>query len=159
VLFVDAVDEEKHWRLQLEQIKSFSRSMYDYQNQMNKYKSEINASACSTMLVSRFVNTLRQSLKVIRSYTEIYPYMCENRLISSKLTSQFQKQFCLTIQHFIAILNLLGGQLTRADAEVIKAKRERLNELLIFCERLFIERSIGDEEATLALVKRNEDQK
>ncbi|CAF0890421.1 unnamed protein product [Brachionus calyciflorus] len=101
IVYNDPIEEEKHFRIQIEQIKYLSRSIYNYQNQINSLRNQKKESNIS----QRLVHTIRQVIKLINSFSDIYPYRQDNNLTSEKLCFQFYKHLNLSIRNFCEYLN------------------------------------------------------
>jgi hypothetical protein len=108
IVFNEPVAEEKQKRLQLEQIKYLSRSMYNLQNQMSRFgrpESEpqsANQAKHSISPMARLVHTMRQVIKSTGSFAEFYAYRPDNSLVGEKLCAHFYKQLRLSIENFSA---------------------------------------------------------
>ena len=86
VIYNDPQDEEKQKRIQVEQIKYLSRSMYNLQNQMSRFKSSFKTQETKQLnpLLKRVIHTMRQVIKTIQSFAETYPYRPSNDKITEK---------------------------------------------------------------------------
>jgi hypothetical protein len=102
VIYNDPQDEEKQKRIQVEQIKYLSRSMYNLQNQMSRFKSSFKTQETKQLnpLLKRVIHTMRQVIKTIHSFAETYPYRPSNDKITEKLCAHFYKQLQLSIENY-----------------------------------------------------------
>lgn len=129
IVFNDPLEEEKQKRLQLEQIKYLSRSMYNLQNQMSRFsraqlEQQANQTKHSISPMARLVHTMRQVIKSTGSFAEFYAYRPDNCLVAEKLCAHFYKQLRLSIENF----NASGVPVEVAG---------RLNQLLDGCDKYF----------------------
>lgn len=129
IVFNDPVEEEKQNRIQIEQIKYLSRSIFNYQNQLNTLKS----SKKNESSIQRLIHTTRQIIKLIVSFGEIYPYRQDKDLISEKLCLQFYKQLNRSVKNFIDCLSV--------DENFISTQ---LNQLIHDCDRYFMDDPADD---------------
>ena len=138
IVFNDPLEEEKQKRIQLEQIKYLSRSMYNLQNQMNQLKlssqsqHQVNEKSSTSILtpLARLTHTMRQVNKLIGVFTEFYPYRPDNNLTSEKLCFHFYKQLHASIQSF-------GEQLHFIQTDGMGVVSNKLQMLLLNCDKYF----------------------
>ncbi|RNA29862.1 hypothetical protein BpHYR1_029459 [Brachionus plicatilis] len=99
-MFNDPVEEEKQNRIHIEQIKYLSRSIYNYQNQISTLRTQIKKDKGLSSTYQRLIHTMRQIVKLIISFEEIYPYRQDKNAISEKLCAQFYKHLNMSIKNF-----------------------------------------------------------
>lgn len=126
IVFNDPVEEEKQNRIHIEQIKYLSRSIYNYQNQISTLRSQIKKDKSMTSVHQRLIHTIRQIIKLIVSFGEIYPYRQDKNVISEKLCTQFYKHLNMSIKNFIDCL-------TNYEQSYII----QLNNLIQSCDKYF----------------------
>lgn len=122
IVLNDPIEEEKQEKIQLDQIKFWSRSMYNSQMQLNKLKMQISTSTISTPQrdtvltpIGRLCHTMRLVNKSIRAFADFYPYRSDNDPRSEKLCFHFYKQVHSCVDHFnqciltvLAFTNVIG---------------------------------------------------
>ena len=138
IVFNDPVEEEKQKRIQLEQIKYLSRSMYNLQNQMSQFKfnthkveSQSNVKTSITP-VARLAHTMRQVNKLTGVFADFYPYRPDNNLISEKLCFHFYKQLHASIEKFSEQINFI-------PIDTAISVSDRLNSMMLSCDSYFSE--------------------
>lgn len=129
IVFNDRAEEEKQKQIQLGQLKYLSRSTYNSQMQLSKFKSQMTkpSSASSKSPIreansqkgltptGRLCHTMRLVNKSIHAFADFYPYRPDNDLKSEKLCFHFYKQvhscvdnFSQCIQTVFAFTNGIG---------------------------------------------------
>lgn len=132
IVLNDPIEEEKQHRIQLEQLKYLSRTMYNSQMQLGKLKQQIvakpttspsreptpSASSGSSKLITpvgRLCHTMRLVNKSIHSFADIYPYRADNNPRSDRLCFHFYKQVHSCVENFnrcilgvLVFSNLIG---------------------------------------------------
>ena len=148
IVFNDPIEEEKQKRIQLEQIKYLSRSMYNLQNQMNQLKlnsqshQQSNEKSSSITPLARLAHTMRQVNKLTGVFAEFYPYRPDNNLTSEKLCFHFYKQLHASIQSF-------GEQLHFIPLDGMGGVSQKLEILLLNCDKYFSDYNQQLEEQTV----------
>ena len=161
----DQQEEEKQKRIQREQIKYLSRTMYTLKNQMGlfqtQFKQEINKGNEEQKLMAiltRVVHTMRQVIKTINVFADSFPYRPLNDSLTDKLCVHFYKQLNLSIDSFtecIVKLNELTHQFNHVEFES-KSVVDRLSSLLLNCNHHFVDINSVDIDMQIKPVKRQE---
>lgn len=146
IVFNDPQEEEKQKRILLEQIKYLLRSSYNLQNQINRIKIQFTKPAekvtkTSMSPAARLTHTMRQVIKTINIFADLYPYRPDNDLSTEKLCNCFYKQLQLSIENFNQCLLLISNQSN--DFTTSNLTIEKLNNLLLNCNHLFEESNEG----------------
>jgi len=121
VVFNDPQEEEKQKRIQLEQIKYLSRSMYNHQNQLSRFKvlfsKEIAADQqkknLTNSVLKRIIHTMGLVVKTVQVFADSYPYRPDEGEITEKLCVHFFKQLQSSMQNFSeCIIHLDDSEVT-----------------------------------------------
>lgn len=118
--------------------------MYTFKNQMEKFKQSFQVnkpdvvqhsdlttkSAKNLTPTTRLIISVRQLIKSVNTFSDLYPYRPEKSQICERLCSHFYKQFQTSINYLNACLNSISLDRFNQIAA-------RLNNLLVDCEKYF----------------------
>ena len=135
-MFNDPAEEEKQRRIQMEQIKYLSRSMYNLQNQMSRFSTMYAKETTDkkrTDVLKRIIHTMKQVVKTTQVFGEAYPYRPDDGQITEKLCAHFYKQLHSSVANFSNCVN----ELTNSDIQPGDITY-KLTNLLLSCDTYFI---------------------
>ncbi len=121
VVFNDPQEEEKQKRIQLEQIKYLSRSMYNHQNQLSRFKVLFSKEIApdqqkknlANSVLKRIIHTMGLVVKTVQVFADSYPYRPDEGEITEKLCLHFFKQLQSSMQNFSeCIIHLDDSEVT-----------------------------------------------
>lgn len=134
--------------------------MYTFKNQMEKFKQSFQVnkpdmisdlatkSAKNLTQTTRLILNVRQLIKSVNTFSDLYPYRPEKSSICERLCSHFYKQFQASINYLNDCLNLISFDKFNQIAA-------RFNNLLVECEKYFDESLVSNREKSPAESRTN----